>query len=97
MASEIARQFGINLGRARKRTGLSQEALAVLASLHRTEVGLLERGERCPRIDTTVKLAAALEVSVNDLVEGITWNPGSVQPGGFGVSSSADQAARADG
>lgn len=91
MSSEIARQFGINLGRARRRTGLSQEALAVLASLHRTEVGLLERGERCPRIDTAVKLAAALEVSVNDLVAGIAWNPGAVHPGGFGIAPSPDQ------
>lgn len=91
MASEIARQFGINLGRARRRTGLSQEALAVLASLHRTEVGLLERGERCPRIDTAVKLAAALEVSVNDLVEGVSWNPGAIRRGGFGISQPADQ------
>lgn len=59
MSFEIARQFGINLGRARRCAGLSQEALAVFASVHRTEVGLLERGERCPRIDTAVKLAAA--------------------------------------
>lgn len=87
MSADIARQFGVNLGRARKRTGLSQEALAFLASLHRTEIGLLERGERCPRIDTAVKLAAALEVSVDDLVEGIVWNPGSVQRGGFGLSA----------
>lgn len=93
MSFEIACQFGINLGRARRRTGLSQEALAVLASVHRTEVGLLERGERCPRIDTAVKLAAALEVSVEDLVEGIAWNPGAIQPGGFGINPSADQGA----
>lgn len=93
MSAAIARQFGVNLGRARRRTGLSQEALAVLASLHRTEIGLLERGERCPRIDTAVKLAAALEVSVDDLVEGIGWSPGVIQRGGFGIGPSMDQGA----
>jgi transcriptional regulator with XRE-family HTH domain len=86
----IAIRFGKNLARQRERSNLSQEALAVLASLHRTEIGLLERGERCPRIDTVVKLAAALNASVDDLIEGITWNPGSVQQGGFGVTPRAE-------
>ena len=59
---EVARLFGANLRRIRKRADLSQEEVGWLASLHRTEVGLLERGERTPRIDTLVKLAGGLEV-----------------------------------
>ena len=59
---QVARRFGENLRRARKGAGLSQEELGVRASLHRTEIGLLERGERIPRIDTLVKLAARLGV-----------------------------------
>jgi DNA-binding XRE family transcriptional regulator len=89
----IAVRFGKNLARQRQRANLSQEALAFPAGLHRTEIGLLERGERCPRIDTVVKLAAALNASVEDLVEGITWNPGSLQRGGFGVSGLSDDGA----
>ena len=77
----IAEKFGKNLSRARKRTGLSQEALAVRASLHRTEIGLLERGERLPRIDTAIKLAGAVGVAPADLLEGISWEPGEVQQG----------------
>lgn len=53
----VARQFGKNLHRERKRAGLSQEEVGFRASLHRTEIGLLERGARTPRIDTLVKLA----------------------------------------
>lgn len=68
----IAVRFGKNLAHQRQRANLSQEALAFPAGLHRTEIGLLERGERCPRIDTVVKLAAALNVSVDDLSKGIT-------------------------
>lgn len=74
----IAVQFGRNLARVRKQAGHSQEALAVMASLHRTEIGLLERGERMPRIDTAIKLASALGIEADELVKGIEWTPGSL-------------------
>lgn len=79
----IAMHFGRNLHRARKQTGFSQEETAVRASLHRTEIGLLERGERLPRIDTLVKLAGALGVPVGTLLDGIGWSPGQVERGAF--------------
>lgn len=80
----IADQFGANLQRARKRRGVSQEDLAVRASLHRTEIGLLERGERLPRIDTAIKLAGALDIPPDDLLAGIVWEPGETRRGRFG-------------
>lgn len=79
----IAERFGKNLNRARKRAGISQEEAAVRASLHRTEIGLLERGERLPRIDTAIKLAGAVGVDPADLLEGISWKPGEMRPGHF--------------
>lgn len=79
----IAERFGKNLNRARKRAGLSQEEAAVRASLHRTEIGLLERGERMPRIDTAIKLAGAVGVPLADLLDGIWWEPGETRPGRF--------------
>lgn len=79
----IAERFGRNLKRARKAAGLSQEAAAFRAGLHRTEIGLLERGERTPRIDTAAKLAGALGVSAAELLVGIEWTPGEMRPGGF--------------
>jgi transcriptional regulator with XRE-family HTH domain len=86
----VARQFGANLRRARRRAGLSQEEVGFRASLHRTEVGLLERGARTPRIDTLVKLAAALGVRIDcSLLDGITWNAGSrsTSAGAFKITS----------
>jgi transcriptional regulator with XRE-family HTH domain len=80
---EIARRFGANFKRVRMRAGLSQEEVGWLASLHRTEVGLLERGERTPRIDTLVKLAGALEVPPERLLAGIAWQPGRTVLGSF--------------
>jgi transcriptional regulator with XRE-family HTH domain len=77
---EVARRFGLNLRKARKRAGLSQEEVGFCASLHRTEVGLLERGARMPRIDTLVKVAAAVGVRIDcALLAGVAWNSGDVR------------------
>jgi transcriptional regulator with XRE-family HTH domain len=62
---------------------VSQEELGFLASLHRTQIGSLERGGHCPRIDTLVKLIGALGVTADELLEGIVWRPGSARPGVF--------------
>jgi transcriptional regulator with XRE-family HTH domain len=79
----VAQRFGANLAGCRERAGISQEELGFRASLHRTEVGQLERGARLPRIDTLVKLAGALEVEPATLLEGMAWTPGGMQHGGF--------------
>jgi len=68
----VREQLGSNLRRRRREAGLSQERLAELCDLHRTEIGLLERGERSPRLDTLVTLARGLELSSPcDLLDGI--------------------------
>lgn len=90
----IAGRFGANLLRARKQADLTQEEVAFRTALHRTEVGLLERGERTPRIDTLVKLAGALGVKVDcALLEGIDWKPPElVARGGFAVADAEQDA-----
>lgn len=78
-----ADRFAQNLRRYRRRAGLSQEQVGVRADLHRTEIGLLERGARVPRIDTLVKLAVALDIDASELLNGIAWKPGETRPGHF--------------
>jgi transcriptional regulator with XRE-family HTH domain len=85
--NEVARLFGANLQRLREQEGITQEEFAFRASLHRTEIGLLERGGRVPRIDTLVKIAGSLEVAPGELLEGIVWRPGSVAHGNFRLTS----------
>ncbi|MDQ3821874.1 MAG: helix-turn-helix domain-containing protein [Actinomycetota bacterium] len=63
-------QFGRNLRAARARLGLSQTEVGARARLHRTEVSLLERGERDPRLSTIVRVAVALDVPPAALLEG---------------------------
>jgi transcriptional regulator with XRE-family HTH domain len=67
---DIAKRFGANLRACRRHASLSQELVAIRASLHRTEIGLLERGERVPRIDTAIKVAGTLGVPLDELTEG---------------------------
>ena len=87
---DVASRFSKNLRRLRREAGMSQEEAAVLASLHRTEIGLLERGERIPRIDTVVRLAAALSVSPGDLFDGIVWELPTQSEGQIKLTSEDD-------
>jgi transcriptional regulator with XRE-family HTH domain len=80
---DIAARFGDNLVRARREADMSQDELAVRASVHRTEISQLERGLRIARIDTLIKLAASLEVAPGELLTGLEWQPGSTRIGGF--------------
>ena len=61
--------FAENMREARKRRGLTQERLAFSMRMHRTEISLLERGERDPRLSTLVRLARALDCTPSSLLE----------------------------
>jgi transcriptional regulator with XRE-family HTH domain len=64
-------RFARNLRKARETAGLSQERLAFKCKLHRTEISLLERGVREPRLSTIVRLARGLGVPAADLLNGV--------------------------
>lgn len=68
-------RFAANLRKARAEVGISQEELGYRCELHRTEISLLERAGREPRLATMVKLAGALDTTVAALSEGISWQP----------------------
>ncbi len=63
--------FGANLRSARKRAGLTQEALGHRADFHPTEVNRIERGRRNPGLLTIIKLAKALDIPAGDLLAGL--------------------------
>ena len=62
------RAFGDRVRELRSAAGLSQEALADVAGLHRTYVGSVERGERNISLDNIYALAKALKVPASSLL-----------------------------
>jgi transcriptional regulator with XRE-family HTH domain len=72
METSQRQKFGLNLAAQRKLAGMSQEDLAFRADLHRTEVSLIERGLREPRLETLLKLSRGLGVMPATLIDGIS-------------------------
>ncbi len=65
---DILEKFGAKMQKVRKSKGISQEQLASQLSMHRTYVGMVERGERNPTIRTLYKIAKALKVDSSELL-----------------------------
>jgi len=67
------RAFGQVLRKHRTKMGISQEALAHMASMERAHIGRIERGENQPSLGIILKLAKALGSNpgkmVNEAVE----------------------------
>ncbi len=69
---QATEQFAENLRKRRAELGLTQEDLADICGLHRTEIGLLEGRKRSPGLHTIVAIARGLELnSAGELLDGI--------------------------
>ena len=68
---DVARKEEVKLTRLkrlREKRAMTQQRLANKAGVAQSEISHLEGGARDPRLSTTLKIAAALEVSVEDLL-----------------------------
>lgn len=63
-------QFGRNVGRARKRAGLTQDELQKLCGIHASEISRIEKGARNVTIKTVARLAQVLGVTPGQLLDG---------------------------
>ncbi len=71
MKKAILVKFGKKIREIRVKRGLSQEALADRASVHRTYIGMVERAEKNITLLNIQKLAKALKIDIRELFDGI--------------------------
>lgn len=64
----LRERIATNLKLFRGKLGMSQEILADRAGVHRTHIGLIEKGLASARMDTLVLLAAALGIDELELL-----------------------------
>ncbi|MGE0067025.1 MAG: helix-turn-helix domain-containing protein [Solirubrobacterales bacterium] len=80
--NSVLARFAANTQGFRHDADLSMDRLAFRASLHRTQVELILRGERNVTLLTLLKLCGALEVTPNELLDGLSWDPPPELPTG---------------
>ena len=67
-------RFAVNLRKARQSKQISQEELGFRCELHRTEISLLERGGREPRLGTIVEALRRPRHDPRRALRRIRWN-----------------------
>lgn len=69
MKKDILLKFGRKVREERLKKQLSQEQLAELADVHRTYIGMIERGEKNITLENIEKISSALGLKIKDLME----------------------------
>lgn len=69
MSEKLLQDFGARLRALREKRNLSQAQLANKGGFNRNYIGMVERGERNPRLDTLQRLADALDVELSLLMK----------------------------
>ena len=67
---DIKIQFGNRIRKLRENIWLSQDKLAFKSGIHRTWIGIVERGQRNLTLENIEKLAKALGISIEELFKG---------------------------
>ena len=69
METNVNKDFGKRVAELRKKAGYSQEQFAFKCGVDRTYVGVVERGEKSPTLNTIEKIAYALGISKSELFD----------------------------
>jgi transcriptional regulator with XRE-family HTH domain len=67
--SDALAVFGEAVRQARLRLGLSQEEMADVLGMHRTQLGHIEQGKKDCRLSTLIRLSASLQLPLTALLK----------------------------
>lgn len=67
--TKVLLRFAERVREERAKLGISQEALAVRAGVHRTYIGMIERAEKNITLNNIEKIAKALKVTITELMK----------------------------
>ena len=76
VGAKVQQRFGKAVKAARQRLGYSQEAFAAELGMHRTQLGHIEQGLKDCRLSTIGRIAAALGISISELLDRVDAEPG---------------------
>lgn len=76
---EARARIADNLFLARRRAEYSQGELVELARVSASQIGSIENGKVLGLLDTYVRLAGALSLTLDELLAGVTWTPGMIE------------------
>jgi transcriptional regulator with XRE-family HTH domain len=76
---EARARIADNLFLLRRGAGYSQEALSERAMVAIDRIGKIEHGDVVGPIDTYVRLAGSLSITLGELLAGVSWTPGTVE------------------
>ena len=65
------KSIGPRIKAARERKGITQESLAEIVNLSPMHVSVIERGVKPPKLETLIKIANALDVSADELLQDV--------------------------
>lgn len=65
--------IGENIKKIRELKNISQDKLSKLSNMPRTSLGRYERGERIPNVDILNKIACSLDVDIDILIHGLSY------------------------
>ena len=69
MNSQLSKDFGTIIKELRNAKSISQEELGFRSNLHRTYIGMIERGEKNITLENIDKIAKGLDVTMKSIFE----------------------------
>lgn len=69
------KELGYRMQDARRRSGMTQEQVALSANVERAYVGMIERAERSVTLLTFIRICTAMQADPGDVLKGLSAAP----------------------